>query len=83
MALATLRPRIWYDLPVPVERLAFRESCNNHRDEGESEEPTNELETDLIRPPPYLSRQSLEKFRNGKFGYPETVSISALAQQSK
>lgn len=61
MTLTTTWPGIRNDLPVAVEWPAFCQSHNNNRDERDSEEPTDYLETELIRSFPYLTCQPLEE----------------------
>ena len=79
MTLTTFGSWVGYDLPVPVKRLAFGQGCNHNCQKGYSEEPTYELETNFVRPLPYLTCQPLEKFGHSKFSYPKTAAMLAFA----
>ena len=50
--LTALRARVGYHLPVVVIRLTLGLSGDDNSNEGDEEEPTDDLEADLIGSPP-------------------------------
>lgn len=46
--LSTLRTWIWRDLPVMIVRKAFDVGGDDDADKGDEEEPSNDLQADLI-----------------------------------
>ena len=58
-----------------VKRLAFGESRNDNSKEGDDQKPSNELQTDLVGPFPYMAREAFKEFGNGEFGNPQTVNV--------
>lgn len=77
-ALAAFASRIWYDLPIVIEGLAFRESCDDHSDKGDDEEPADALQAKFIRPFPYMIRETFEKFCHREFGNPQaSLAVSS------
>lgn len=78
MTLATTWSRIWDNLPILVERSAFRESCNYYSGESDHQKPSYELKTDLVRSPPSLANKTFEELGHSEFGDPQAGSKSDL-----
>ena len=70
MTLPTIGTRIGDHLPIVREGLTFRQGGNDDANKRDHEEPTDALQTHLIRPFPHLLGEAFEKFRDGEFGNP-------------
>ncbi len=69
-------PTLWFcvgnHLPIAIERLTLGQSRNNNSNKRDHEKPSNELHTYFVRPLPYLTCQTLEKFQDGELSDPKT-----------
>lgn len=52
IALTTLGPRVWHDLPVVGEGLAFCQGSDYDGSESDGEEPPNKVEAQFVLPSP-------------------------------
>lgn len=73
IALSTLGSGIGDNLPMVIERLAFRQSRNHHGDEGNGKKVADELKHILKGTSPYLGGETPEELGYGKLGRPNTV----------
>lgn len=76
VALSAVRARVRHHLPVVACGMALGEIGDNHCNEGDEQEPSNELEDILVGASPDGEGQALEEFGDGEFEHPETRHLT-------
>lgn len=82
-SLAAGGSRVRDELPVAVKWLTFGQGCHDHSYKGESEEPSNELQDQLVGSFPHLAGQTLQKLGNGELCDPQAFRVRRGPQQGR